>query len=514
MEKNQRNIFMFLVLILSALVMRVICILISETVNGDSAILALMAKHVAELRDFPIYMPRVHYVGSLMVYVGAILFKVFGVSSITYGFLGLFTSCLWVIFIALLARRTLDRSGYIFTILLALFPNFNLLLFSLSTWGVHAENFVFVSLLLLLLIKWNDGDYRGGHFFSFLFGLCSGAGFWSTPGVIPCLLTIFTVFIIKSTVQRSFSAGFFFFAAGFLLGYMPSIIYNLQFPMATIFRMGGRILDLDRSVLSSPDIVHIVFMKILWRISTFPASLSRIPRLIHELIGMPNLLLFVVSIVWVYKSHFLGFLKERRLDGLAILMIFVIWFVVFYVTLVGEDAARYMSSLCAISPVLIGGLLSRLGKRSKTLCISVVMLVLLYNICTTAYSFSHIKVMHYPELAKWLLSRDMRYGYSDSRISYAVEFDTSEKILISPTIFHPDFSDRWPEETSRVRAAENTIYILNRNFPEALAKVQKRFRQLSVAYKKDVVEEFVVYHDLSRRVYPEELGLIELLSKR
>lgn len=487
-----RNILFFLALAIIGLTIRILYILPPATLDGDSAIFALMAKHISELKEFPIYMWRAHYGGTLSCYVGAALFRLFGVSSATFSAVGVLFSCLWVLFTFIFARKILDYSGSFYASMLALLPPSYVLLFSLRPVGVYIEALIFGSLSLILLITWINKSYHNQTIFYLAFGLVLGIGLWLTPFFLPFLFTIITVFIIKD--KRIFlSNRFLFFVIGLMIGYMPAIIYNFQYPLASFFRIGGRILDLDRSILSSPDLKGIIARKILWRISTIPTSLVRIPILFLSLTGVINTGIFFIAIFWIFKKDFMNFLKNKKMGNMNILIIYVFWFIVFYSTLVGENATRYIVPLYAAFPLLVGKLLSDIRIKSNVISLILLGAMLFYNGYSNVHAFLNKKVYHFPELAKWLESKKFLYGYSDWRIAYPVIFESNEKVLISPTLFHPTFSDRRPEYTMKVRNVQDTVFILHRdrNF-QAIIDIEKRLSELNVSYKKDIFKEFNV----------------------
>jgi hypothetical protein len=84
-------------------------------------------------------------------------------------------------------------------------------------------------------------------------------------------------------------------------------------------------------------------------------------------------------------------------------------------------------------------------------------------------------------------------------------FESKEEVLLSPTIFSPDFSDRYPEYTRKVRMAENPVYVITHAmYPDLTTVMEKQLASLKINYKKDVLGEFSIYHAFSRKVYPEE----------
>jgi hypothetical protein len=500
------NIFFLLILIVIGLIIRILYMLPPATLEGDTAVFGLMAKYIYELKEFPIYMWRAHYGGTLASYIGAFLFKLFGISSITFNAVGVIFSCLWVLFTFMLARQMLDYSGSIYSLTLVLLPPLHVLSFSLCTGSINPETLLFGSLSFLFLIKLNS-DYQRGYLYYFLFGSISGMGLWLTPAMVPFLLTILTVFSIQDR-KIFLSKRFLFWVIGFFAGYIPAIIYNFQNPWATFFGMAGRILDVDRGILSSPNLTKVIISRILWRISTVPISLIKIPFLLFALLGIINSAIFFIAIFWVCKNGFLNFLKSKKIKSTETLIIYIFWVIAFHSVLVGKESIRYLVPLYAVFPLLVGKLLSDVKVRSGSISLVLLFVLLSYNGYGNINAFLNRKIHHYPELAKWLLSKKLFYGYSDYWTAYPVVFEANEQVLISPTLFHPTFSDRRPEYTAKIREAMSVVYILPLDmYPEEITKIEKRFKMLNISYKKDMFKEFIIYYNFSRKIYPEELNL-------
>ena len=274
--------------IIAGILLRAYMAFVIRPINGDSAVFALMAKHISELKEFYIYMPLSHYAGALSSYVAAGLFSVFGVSYNSFITVGLAFSSAGLIAGCILSRKTLDGFGEAISDLLIAVPSFLIIWHSLLA-GVHAENALCIPILLLLAVKINGGNSARPGLLAVVSGVISGLALWSTPGSVPAVLTIITL-LLMARRERSYFRTIVLFFIGILIGYAPAIIYNVQYPHATLFRMAGRILNLDGSALSDPDLTALVMRQIFWRISTAPESLHRIPRLISELISFPGML--------------------------------------------------------------------------------------------------------------------------------------------------------------------------------------------------------------------------------
>lgn len=524
MDKKLKHILFFLLLVVTGIILRLLLLYPPGIHDGDAACFGIMSLDIYHLKEFPIYLRLAHYNGALVSYIGAILFSLFGVSSFVYNLSGIIFSCLWVVFSFLLARKILASSGILPLLLFVILPPVYILYLSIYPGGIYAETLFFGSLLLLLLVKYNNNEFKHRYTPYLLLGFFSAMGMWTSPHIFPLLLTIGSVFLIKE--RKLISPGNFLFIAAFSLGYLPAIIYNLQHPGATFFRMGGRILSLNAQVLSSPGFLGIIINRILWRLSTVPLSLLRAPFSLFLLIGAFNMALFIISAFWVYKNDFKDFLKSKVINNLSIFMLLSFWVIIFYALLVGEKSPRYVIMLCVIVPFFISRFLSDIKKKlTRTYLVAVVTMALcnmssvsyiLFNRLVNHYSFNigaysllERRVHHYPQLTGWLFSKKLLYGYSDYWTGYPVVFESKEKILISNTMFHSHHGDRWPEVTKIVRATKNPAYIIDMvAYSGASGIMEERLKKLAIDYKKHIIYEFAVYYDFSREVYPEDLNFL------
>jgi hypothetical protein len=510
----KKKVIVFFTLAAAGLAARLLFLYPPAVTDGDAACFGLMAMDIYHLKEFPIYLRLAHYNGVLVSYIGAGLFALFGVSSLVYNISGILFSSLWVWSGWLLARKILDEGGILVVCVFLALPPVYLLYLSIYPGGIYAETLLFGVLLLLLLVKYINNEFKHPVAPFCLLGFLAGFGLWVTPHIAPFILTILTVFLMKERQWSWAKHGYFILA--FLAGYAPALAYNLMYPGASFMRMAGRVLNLNRSILGSPDKGAILLKAIAWRISTVPESLLRAPYSTFLLIGLSNLLLFVAGVVVLMRT------QVKKLTPLTMLLILACWSVVFYVFLVGERSPRYMITVCLLAPYFIGYLAGQVKLRSRLIYYFLVGVVLLYNVytisrllydrlhnhymCSITYNLEDKRSNHYPQLAEWLSKRGFVYGFSDYWTAYPVVFESKQKILISATLFHPAYGDRWPEQTAIVRNGRNQVIILDVNlYPEKTAILEKRLKNLGVSYTKELCYEFAVYHGFSPQVYPEDL---------
>ncbi len=481
-------------------------------IDGDSAVFGLMAKHIYQFQEFPAYLWLNHYAGALVSYIGALFFAVFGVSPFVYSLTGLVLSCCWVIAAIAIVRKILDLPGAIAAVGFVFVPPTRVLFYSLYPGGVQAETLLFASIILFLLLGYNMQDKKARFSSCFWLGFLSGCGLWLSPGIFPSLLTVLTVFMLKDK-KVFLSNKIVVFAAGLLIGHLPAIVHNIYYPGATFLRLGGRFLNVSKESLGSGNAGFLLAQGLWQRILMIPNSLAQIPVLMIKLLGTFNAILFFIAGVVVLTSGYRSFAKDKIINAWVIFLIYGLWVVIFYSIAVGINAPRYMLGFSVLFPFVVGKFLSLIAVRNKAFFGLILAVILVTNGMSIHNAWATAKLPGYADLTSWLMEKKYNLGFTDYSTAYPVVLYSNEKILLSPTIFGTAFSERYPAYTQQVRNAANPVYIIDtQEYPLVVAKMERRLPELGVNYRKNQWDRFVVYHDLSRKVYPQELKLTEQLK--
>ncbi len=528
--KSNRNmrVFIFLLLIVvSGVILRIP--FIRHELSSDEALFGLMAKHIMGLKEFPIYLGRTHYSGVLNSYIGAIFFRVFGISSISYKAVQFLFAIPFIFIIYLLGKKAFNENLGLLSALFVAIPSFFVIYSFMQAHGNNMEGLLFGALILLLTchLVFTKMTIQKEFLLLSLLGFCSGFGLWLSPHIIPFLITTLIMFLMKDR-KIFFSKKIVLFLICFCIGHIPALIYSFQHPLASFYRFGGRILDLDRSVLSTPNPTKIVLSKVLWRISTVPASFMRIPRLLLPLMGLEkhlfsNVVIWPIIIIIYWSSFiyiifsrrkiFISFIKKRlsilKMQPIDICIIFTFVYVIFYSCLVGKDRARYMLPFYVVIPIFLSVAFLEVRKRSKTLFFILLTLILSINLLGNLKSLK-FKPQSYINVTSFLSKKGIFHGYSEYSTAYPIIFASKEKIIISPCAFDT-YAEHYPAYTEEVNSAKNVAYIFNTStYPQIPSIFERRLEEIKVTCKKEIIPPFIVYYNFSRRVFPEGLELKDL----
>lgn len=196
--------------------------------NPDFGTVALMAKHMAEGKDFPVFFYGQAYMGSAEPMVSALFCRLLGFSG--------FAVCLGTVAVGLLlipivytwGRDSADRKTGIAAAAFLVFGPGGYLHYTVSGRGGYA-----IAMTLGTLVLWLSGrlilSRLAGrpprHAPYFALGLAGGLGWWSNQIVTAALITASLLFLVADW-RRPIRSVYFTAAGGFLLGSSPFWVWN------------------------------------------------------------------------------------------------------------------------------------------------------------------------------------------------------------------------------------------------------------------------------------------------
>src|SRR6266566_949645 len=197
---------------------------LSQThVHSDEAIIGLMGKHILEGRYFPFYMYGQPYNAGAAweAYLAAVAFALFGVGVVPLKGCIVVLSLLCLFLFYRMGCALYDQRTAVFaTVAFALAP-------SLVKWHfqVRGYSWYFLSIpVLTLLFASIESTSVPERMTLLLFGLASGLSIWCLELAVPLVAAFWLLLILRRRVSlNSAPAGLI----GFLLGYMPVIVFNL-----------------------------------------------------------------------------------------------------------------------------------------------------------------------------------------------------------------------------------------------------------------------------------------------
>lgn len=236
MAERKPHRYLFAVLLLAGAAIRIFSAwCYRDVLNPDAGVVALMARHMAELRDFPVFFYGQAYMGSLEAGLSAIFCGLLGCSG--------FAVCLGTGVVAFLLLPVIyawasdagGRKAGLAAMAFCLIGTGGYFHYMGSPRGGYAAVLLFETLVLWLGTRIIIDEYHGrrrrwGWFF--LLGVCGGLGWWCNQLILPALLTVVVVFLLMLR-SRTFTWRLAAGAAGFLVGSLPFWVWNAVNDWAT-----------------------------------------------------------------------------------------------------------------------------------------------------------------------------------------------------------------------------------------------------------------------------------------
>lgn len=205
--------------------------------DSDQSIMGLMAMHIANRGEHPVFFYGQHYMGSLEAFLAASLFSLFGPSSFTLRLGVIFLFILFLISMYLLTRLLYSKQLALATLILLSLGSSVLLQRELATIGGYQETIFFGSVAFLLATwlalslshvvsrrdqRWRLVAYAG-------WGLAVGLGIWSDFLILPFVLGAGLILVAFCWREWRSSAPVLL-VLGLIAGAFPFVYANLTLP--------------------------------------------------------------------------------------------------------------------------------------------------------------------------------------------------------------------------------------------------------------------------------------------
>jgi 4-amino-4-deoxy-L-arabinose transferase-like glycosyltransferase len=410
-------------------------------IDGDEAVVGLMARHIAFLGERPVFYWGQPYLGSLEAFTAAPFFRVFDSSTPLLKLIPTAYSLGFLALSAILARRLFGVPAALATAAYLALPPAMWAVWSTKARGGYAELLFLGQAVLLATLALAQSRSRR---LALLWGILAGLAFWTHLLAVVYLLPA-VIFLILGRRSRWSAAEAGLAVAGGLLGMLPLLIENFATGFLTVgallqppdlpldlgaqllrfFRVGVPVLlglgqpttsqtMFDQDWLQRPAahvwVVVVVLVVLAAALARHVASLRRLLACGADRLSEPALLLMVALLVppTVAFTRFGFFVSE----------------------------ARYALPLYSVLPLLAGALFAvRIPQIARVAVVGAVVAFNLWSLVSTdprlwrPEDTLDSSVETRAELVRYLAAQDRHQMYTDYWIGYPIMFETRETVL-------------------------------------------------------------------------------------
>lgn len=481
--------------------------------NRDGAYGAFVALHLLEgVRPAPPFTEGANYQGTLKAHLAAGLSRVVGAADLSFLML-LSSVLLYLVFVAAtmaVARRLAGRPAAVFAgLYLAFAPKF-LAVFSLNCVGQYVEVLALGGLALALLarlLQEAPGPEPAGHErpLCILMGLLLGAAFWQQPVALSYVAVAVLVLAARRASWRS--GAVLWLAAGFAVGVLPVILWNVQHDWASGDILGRDTSELRAQVEAVPRLLRrtlaISFPILAGLAPGHPWSESMAARAM-ALALFPGLLAAQLAL---HGRRIAGALRQGRVDpALVPPLLWLAGVALFWAVASGKVywRPRYLLPVMAAVALQLGVLLSWLWSRARPAAAAILAGLLVLNVVGTWDRLTDAResAAFWHRVVASLEQKGIRTGYADFSIAAPVTMFTAERIVLSPRL-GPTPAYESEIQARRVQQDGPDAFVLR--LDEDPTPFAGALDALGVTYRLDR-DPIPVFYNLSRRVRVEEVA--------
>ncbi|MCZ7542501.1 MAG: glycosyltransferase family 39 protein [Anaerolineae bacterium] len=492
------------------------------TFNADEAVVALMARHIHQGQEFPVFFYGQAYMGSLDAILISVGYAVLGESVLTVRlvqsilYLGVVATTFWL-------GWRLTRRAWAATAagLLVAVPPVVMTLYTTATLGGYNEVLLLGNLLLIYGYDVTHGRERSAWRWA-LIGALAGLGWWTNGLIVAYFLPVGLMLLRHLAPRRAPYYGLAFLC--FMIFSAPWWQYNFTHNNAAleVFLSGRRADGTGFDVAPASDrLIGLLFLGL-------PAAIGLRFPWSGDYFAFPVAVLVPVAYVAVLAYAVRHNAPRMRAGARAYLTIMIVGFcVIFVASTFGTDpTGRYFLPIVPPLAVLVAGALDHMRgqspARADALAAGLLAFALLGNavaavrqppgITTQFDLISHIPHDHDDELMAFLHERNLTRGYASYWVAFRLAFLSQETIILRSALpYKADLTynpadDRYPPYRDAVNGAETVVYITANN-PILDDVIRQRMADHGVTFEERAIGPYRVFHDLSRRISPHELGL-------
>lgn len=405
-------------------------------VHPDQGVVVLMAKHIQEGGEFPIFHYGQAYLSSLEAFLLSICYFFFGIKLWVIHIVPVFCFTLFSFALYLLAKNLYGSMAGFWSLAWCIFAPIALSEYSVmpQLGNITAPMFGAILLIISLIVLESANSFMKQWGYIFL-GLLGGISWWTSPMMIYFLAAIPLFILLKERSREILKRGpwgiLFFF-----IGALPFFGYYALDPQTKIIGMGE-----GYSLRNLKEGIPLFFLE---RIHYF-LDLDKF-RSIHEFYFWLGTFVYLGSTIfffWGFKKDMAYLPKPKNWSKISrgiILGIFVLIFLGILSSSVHihRNATRYFFPLASFFPVALGYGVARFSKKWRLIPVLLCLFLLLiqmqvtWKYVTTEAPLSEAATQKYIALVNELIRKGSRRIYSwQAPGSEILNFYSKERIISS-----------------------------------------------------------------------------------
>ncbi len=293
---------------------------------GDQNTVALMALHISQGRDFPLYFYGQRYMGALGAYVIAAVFSLTGPSDLAVSLGMVLFSLLWLFSLYLLFGRLVNRWAGVIAAAVAAFGPPALIEISVQPWIGYVPTFAYGTLILYFGVRLVDGELSSRVERGCLIGMgfLAGLSIWTNPLCLPYLIVGFALLVghlVRTRLARGTMRKLAAASVVFLIALSPAIVTGLRYGLAELYGFRPSKLALV------PAVTRMVFTRYIPELFQTNAAIPSPVRLLVAACYVAPLAAIVAGLATAIVR------RDRRVVRAALLpVVFVLVYLPFYLT--------------------------------------------------------------------------------------------------------------------------------------------------------------------------------------
>jgi len=514
-EHKERDWLFLAAVLLCGLLLRMDVIVASQyVIDADEAIVGLMAKHILEGQQTPVFYYGQHYMGSLEAVLASLSFTIFGINNFALKLVPLFFSLIFIVQCYALTKEIWNREAARISALLAAIAPAALVVWSAKARGGFIEILVIGAFAMLLSVRWLK--IKNPHSIAIVpIGLLIGTGWWVNNQIVYFIPPIAFAVISKCIYLedgyffdkiKKFLSIFVIGALSFIAGSVPFWVYNLGHDFASFGMFNAASLHeaFDHMKgLFSTSIPILLGAKPFWAETEYFSGATFVMYCVYGVIALFLLGCRFGPIARLFKLE----LDNQNPVELLILLslscasIFALssfgWLV---------QAPRYLLPVYVAVFPLLGITLNCMQQRVQVIPTLLFVFVLAINVFSSYPGRRAIPgepfvckgervSRDHQELIKWLDNRGIGWVRTNYWIGYKLAFESKERIRF--VVFQDPLQARIPsyEEEGMQFGLDRIPFLLT---PKQAEIVKRGLERLGIAFEQVQVSGYVVLYDFKK----------------